>query len=444
MLNLRLFSAILFCTSILSANAVVAEPISTNKTIAVSNEQGGLNIVAVVGDQAISSFDVAARTKFVLATTKLSNTPDVIANIRPQIIRTLIDESLQMQEATKNGVSIDDKEVEQAIAGIEAQRGMPAGDIGRMLDANKVPTKTFYDQIRSQLAWGKTLSKVVRPRIKISAEEIELGKQSITAPSPLAQSATLNAKEVEISVIALPVESKKREAELAKLSDKLVAELRKGAKFEEVARQFSSGGNAKSFWIKPNQLDPAIVNALKTVKEGGITPAIRTAAGFTIVKLHSVRSSEKKQETAIAKPDAEITMKEILLKLKTTADDKEAGILLQIAKEVAENPGSCEEKTVASIKDPELYDIDVNFEKAAISELPPALKTIADSLKVGEVSTPFASEAGVRIYVMCAKKEIKGASENFVRETLFRQKFELEAQKYIRNLRREVFIEVRK
>jgi peptidyl-prolyl cis-trans isomerase SurA len=400
----------------------------------VAAQSGSLHIVAVAGNHAISSFDVDSRLKFIFATTNISRTADMVANIRPQVIRSLIDESLEIQEAAKNNIQIDDKEVAQAIGAIEEQRGMPPGGISAILKEHSVPEKTLTDQVRAQLAWGRLLSKTVRPRIKISDSEIALAQGRISIPA-----VKNNIKEMEISVINLPVEKPKDEKEIKGLSDKLWGELNKGARFEEIARQFSASSDGKPFWIRPEQLDPAVAGVLKATAEGAVTQPIRTANGYSIIKLLHIRAS--KDNT----PEMEVTLKEILLKLKPAASSKEADVLLQIAEEVAKNPGSCQEKGVASISDPDNFDIEVNFRKAPMSELPPALRSISDSLKLGDISTPFASAEGIRLYMLCDKKDITNQPVNAdkVREILFKQKFELEAQKYLRNLRRETFIEIR-
>src|SRR4051812_5705030 len=67
--------------------APTAEPATT---IAAASSSGqNADIVAVVNDQAVSSYDVANRIKFIVATAKLSNSPDMVARIRPQVIRSL-------------------------------------------------------------------------------------------------------------------------------------------------------------------------------------------------------------------------------------------------------------------------------------------------------------------------------------------------------------------
>lgn len=436
MYNARMVSSVAFALAVLGGAGDIAakEVVAAEKPIS-----GALNIAAVVNDQAVSSFDVNNRIKFILTTTRISDTPDTIAKIKPQVLRTLIDESLQLQEATKNNIKVDDKEIKQAIATIEVQRGMPAGGIANMLKAGHIPEKTFNDQIHAQLAWNKLLNKTVRPRIKISDDEVTFA-QGHAAP---AEPENISIKEVEIQVINLPIDKPSRVNEIRKLGDKLYSELKKGARFEEIARQFSAGGDTKSFWIRPEQLDPNVAQVLRTTKEGNITAPLMTNIGVSIIKLVHLRTN--KTEPKEEQNDAKIKLKEILLKLKPEATNKEADILLSIGEEVAKNPGSCKDEGVAGLSNPDDFDIEVNMLDTAFSELPPALRTISEKLKIGDISTPFASAEGIRLYMLCDKKEIKGAyvSPDKIREGLYRQKFELEAQKYIRDLRREAFIEVR-
>jgi peptidyl-prolyl cis-trans isomerase SurA len=458
----RIFSSFVLCalvTTIVagSGSDCWAKPVKKTEDstrFSQSNSQtGAMGIAAVVGEQAISSFDVNSRIKFIVVTTGISNTPEMIANIRPQIIHTLINESLQMQEATQNNIVVSDKEVADAIAGIEVQRGIPSGGIKNMLATNNIPSKTFDDQIRAQLAWSKILTRTVRPRIKISDEEISLADGRITS-TPVEKNNQNIITEIRISVINIPVDKPENEAKAKNFSDKLYVELHKKMNFEAAASQFSSGGDGKPFWIRPQQLDSNVAKSIRAIKEGAITKPIRTHDGFSIIKLFNVRTAKnnnnsKSKNNNVNKNtthDVEITFKEILLKLKLTGDSKEAEVLLQIGEEISKNPGKCEDEGIASISGLDDFDIEVNLRKAPFSKLPPALRNISDGMKLGDMSMPFASAEGIHLYMLCGKKNIVDSlpiNTDKIRESLFRQKFELEAQKYLRNLQREVFIEVR-
>jgi peptidyl-prolyl cis-trans isomerase SurA len=395
--------------------------------------QPGTSIVAIAGDRAITTGDVQSRIAFIVATTKISNTPEVIDRIRPQVIRSLIDESLQMQAAQRANISVTDAEIGPAVASIEESRGMPAGSIAQILQASGVSEKTFADQLRAQLAWNKLLSRKVRSQIKISDDEVTMLQKRMAAPASV--------EEVMIASITLPVDKTGREADIKKTADKLVSELRGGANFEEVARQLSSSGSGQldSFWIQPDQLDPAIAASIKQAGVGGITSPLRTNVGYTIVKLMNTRSITKENGTTIA------MLKEILLKMKPASDSNEANVLLSIAEQVSKNPGTCTDKSVANIDNLEASAIEVRFIKAPVAELPPALRTLTETLKTGDISGPMASDDGIRLFMLC---DLQHQAEELpnpvqVKDLLFRKKFELEAEKALRNLRRDSFVEIR-
>lgn len=397
--------------------------------------QPGMGIAAVVGEEAISSYDIENRLKFVLVTARLSNTPETLQRVRPQVARQLIDERLQMQEAQRQSIEISDKEVADAIAGIEAQRGMKPGSILAMLKDNNVPTETFTRQIRAQLAWGRLVQKKLRPRIRISDEEIALMRKKLATPR-LRQ-------ELEIALLVLPVDKPAREGDVKTLGDKFVQEVRGGASFEELSRQFSSssdGGRVEKFWVRPEQLDPGIARLLENARAGMVTDPLRGPEGFTIIKVYNTRALEEQGAEALS-----VMLKEIVLKLKNDASEKEAGVMLDIGKEVARHPGSCEDKGVAGVEGLDDFSIEVNQIRNTMAELPAALRTIAENLTVGGISPPFASSEGIKLYMLCEKSNVAAANidREQVAQLLTNQKLQLEAQKYLRNLRRETFIEIR-
>lgn len=451
---IRRSALLLLATTVLSLPAYGAPHFARESAPAASGHDVG--IVAVVGGDAISTYDLNNRLRFIITTAHLSDTPDVMSHIRPQVIRSLIDEKLQLQEADKNNIKVSQADIDQAIAAIEAQRGMPPGTITHILDDNHIPRETFTQQIHAQLAWSQLLSTKVRPLVHVSDEEIAMASHRFIPPAPKKNAPPAPpVQELKIAVITLPVDRPNRVQEIKRLGDKLVHEVRGGANFEEVSRQFSSatassGGKVEAFWIKLTQLEPNIAKILSNATPGMVTDPLRSSEGFTIIKVYDVHAAASKKTAEAEKPvpekpkGVEVTLKEILLKLKPDAPGKEADMMLQMGEEVAKNPGTCEEKGIAGIKDMDDFDIDVSFRTSLLSDLPPAVKIIAGTLKTGEISTPFASPEGIRLYMLCGKKDPDAnASRDEIYHMLMQQKMELEAQKYLRNLRRDVFIDVR-
>ena len=388
-------------------------------------------IVAVVNEEAITAYDLNARIKFVLATTRIASSPEAVAQLKPQILRALIDERLQLQAARQSTITLAEKEVEQAVAAIENQKGMPPGAIGQMLIANRIPEDTFTNQVKAQIVWSKLLQRKVRSQIKISDDEVAQMVRKLSAP--------VIKQELNIALLQLPIDKPAREKEVRRAAEKMVLEVRGGADFEELSRQFAGGaaregGKLPTFWVQPADLDPVVVRALQGAKPGYVTEPIRNSMGFTIIKVYDARDLPGQQPLGT----------EISFKLRSSTSSKELDALKNIAEEVAKNPGTCEEKNIAGLSDSGAA-ISVERTTQMLSDLPAALRVIADGMKPGDVSSPLMDEDGIKLYMLCGKREGVVAVVDTARAkaATYQQRMELEAQKYMRNLRRDAFIDIR-
>ena len=131
-----------------------------------------LGIAAIVNDDIISSLDVEDRLRIAIGNTGLSDTPDVREKLRPQILRQLIDEKLRTQQANARGITVSQKDVDDAVANIEKQNRRPPGSFEVFLREKNMPVRSFFEQIKSQIAWSKLVMKEWRRRGCVREEEI--------------------------------------------------------------------------------------------------------------------------------------------------------------------------------------------------------------------------------------------------------------------------------
>src|ERR1700689_3967534 len=83
-----------------------------------------MRIAAVVNDEVISLFDLVSRMKMVELSSNLPDTPETRQRIGGQVLRALVDEKLQLQEAKRQNVVATDDELNTALAQIEKQNSM--------------------------------------------------------------------------------------------------------------------------------------------------------------------------------------------------------------------------------------------------------------------------------------------------------------------------------
>lgn len=418
--------------SLLSASFAHAGNAAKQNTLSQSSE-GANRIVAIVNDNIISSKDVTDRTALVIATTGLQNSDEIEKKLSAQIIRGLIDEQLQIQAAKKLNLSVSSAEIQQAIAGIEQNRNKPAGSLKSFLKTRGVSPVAFEEQIKAQILWNKLISKKIAPSIAISDNEVRTEQERVSR---------LDTKKVQyqLASILLPVMRPEDSAPTQKLAEKLITEIKAGANFEAIANQLSAAGGKQSSpqWVASEQLNPHLKQALEQMGDKGVSSPIKTPSGYQIIQLLNKKSMN-------LAADVDVTLKQLILSLKEDAKSKEVDVLMEIARSIAKNPGTCEEKTVAGIDSFEGLNIDVNQLHLKLSEMSPSMRPFVEPLKVGGISEPFAAPDGIHLLMLCERSElpIAGSNKDQAKERIFSDKLQVETMKYLRDLRRAAYIDIR-
>ena len=141
---------------------------------APARAQDAVRIAAVVNDEPISVLDLLARSKLMLLTLSQPATPENIRQIAASVLRQLVEEKLQVQEAKARGLKVPDEEVQAEMDGLERVNGLPRGGLKRMFEANQIPMETLASQIRARLLWQRAvLRKMGPPTLLMSDEEID-------------------------------------------------------------------------------------------------------------------------------------------------------------------------------------------------------------------------------------------------------------------------------
>ena len=77
------------------------------------------------------------------------------------------------------------------------------------------------------------------------------------------------------------------------------------------------------------------------------------------------------------------------------------------------------------------------------ADLPPQLREVLGSIQVGHLTTPEATAQGLQMFALCNKKESKTDSplKREVRQELFAKSFDVEAKKFLDEIRKQAMIE---
>src|SRR5260221_2092543 len=236
-------------------------------------------IAAVVNDDVISIADVTARMRLVFASSNIEDTPESRQRVARQVVRILIDEKLQMQEAKRLNLKVSDEEIAGALGNIEAQNKLPKGGLDKMLAGRGIERGTLVDQLTATLAWGKVVRQNLNRVTPISDEEIDaaIARQRETAHQPRAR----------VAEIFLAVSNPQQDEEVHRFADQLFEQLRQGAHFPALAQQFSQSATAAVGgdigWVSPSQLANEIGSTVEELSPRQAAPPGRAAGGYYLI-----------------------------------------------------------------------------------------------------------------------------------------------------------------
>jgi peptidyl-prolyl cis-trans isomerase SurA len=393
-------------------------------------------IAAVVNDEAISVADVTSRLKMVMLSSNLTDSPETRQRVAAQVLRTIVDEKLQVQEAKRQNITATDEEINKAVAQIEKQNNMQTGQLDQVLKARGIERSALVDQLTASIVWSKLVRRLVSQTNVVSDEEIDYALKRAKE--------TANEPQSRVAEIFLAVDNPQQEDEVRRLAERLTEQMKQGARFSAVAQQFSQSATAAVGgdigWVRPEQLSPELGKAVAQMRPGELSAPIRAGAGYYLVLVLDRRSGK-----AAGPEDNLVHLVQIVFPLPPQAAEpmRRAAIAeAQSAKTTAKN---CEEllKIGKEKGSPQLS----SEGRLRVDQVTPAMRTIVLALEVGQTSPPIVQKNGVGVIMMCEKAAASSAltvpSRDEMAETLMRQRLETLARRYMRDLRRTAFVDVR-
>lgn len=388
-----------------------------------------VSIAAIVGDEVITTTDVNERRDLVLATAGIPATLETQQKITPRIVQGLIDETLQLREAKALSLSISDDELAKAIAAL-GTRGNPPETIQNFIARSKLSQRSFENQLRAQLAWNKVVQRKVRRNVSVGQDEVARAQAAAaTAPG-----------EMEVRLQAIEIKAGDKDAPaMSKLVDEVALAVQSGDEFTSIAARYAHQPALRlnpPVWMAEKSLPVPLQQALRRMKEGESTPALKGEGNMQFIQLVERKAAPKLADST------EYAIKQIAIPLPKKRDNASVAALNQTVSTLKANPGSCESAAIPAVS----VAPEVQFVRATLGALNPQQRNIISHLEVGEVSAPLAGPDAVRLVVVCEKIEAPGAAlpnADAMRQQLFAEKLELEAQKYLRNLRRDAFIDIK-
>ena len=410
---------------------------SAAMTVATTaKSQSVQRIAAIVNDELITAYDLESRIRLVIFSTRLPNTVDTRRRISSQVLRTLIDERLQMQEAKRRNISVSRRDLQRAKETIEKQNRLPKGGLEQVMKQSGIPLESINEQLRTGIAWSKLIGRRLRPRITIGEDEIDESLERIRFRQGQA--------EYRLSEILLTVDSPDQEANIRRTAERITDQVKKGARFNAIARQFSQSATAAVGgdlgWQHESELDDTLRQVVGKMGKGSMTSPIKTVAGYRILLLRDVRKIAQSE----AKPIT-LDLRQIFLPLPRQSAPSDIEAQIDLAKIVRDTASSCSDfstlaKEVGSPRPPSLG-------KFALKDLSPAIRQVVKDIPAGKISDPLKMPDGVMVLMVCNRdggtSVIKLPKRDEIADRLMNERMSLGARRYMRDIRLSAVIDVR-
>ncbi len=410
----------MFVRKLLTVSFMLLVLVGTGQSPALAQVAEG--VAAVVNDEVISTFDVRQRMRMIISSSRVKPDEKTLARIQQQALRGLIDERLQLQESQKFDIKVDQSEIDQAITRIARQNNVTLEDVKNDLRKSGISPSTLESQIRSEIAWQILVNGRYSQRVRVSNNQI--------AESKARMEAALSKPQYLISEVLLESPSPEQDPLIYQGALSLIQQMRDGAPFQAVAQQFSAAPSAAQGgdvgWIHKADLPEEIQAVIDEMKPGTLSSPIKVPGGYYIIALRD-------------KKDGGAPMVVDFNQIVAPAGQKDKlNNFMRKAK-------SC--KDVQGIKKSIPGAFSNAFEEVALSELAPAVRGVLESLQPGQYSKPVDNPQGSTVFMVCDKHYAEGAgipNDDQIADQLISTRLAMLSRRYLRDLRRDSTVEIRK
>ena len=407
--------------------------IPENFTIFGSDNPNVRTATAVVNGYVITGTDIDQRVALVTSASDAEVSEDERARLRVQVLRNLIDETLKIQAANALELPVDPAEVEQTYQQLAAQNfGQAPERMNEYLASIGSSPAALKRQIEGELAWERLLRRNITPFVNVSAEEVN----DVLTRLEEAR----GTEEYRLGEIYMNATAENREAVVQNMQ-RIMQQLEQGGSFVAYARQFSEATTAvvggDTGFLRLATLPQPMADAARQMQPGQLMGPIEIPGGFTIIYL-----IDKRQVLTVDPRDAVLSLKQISISFPQDVTESAANAKIEEFGEFIQSLRSCSDAENARTV---LGATVVSNDQIQARQLPEQLQNILLNLQVGQTTPPFGSaQDGVRVLMLCGRDDPEDAGKptfESVMNTIEEERINKRAQRYLRDLRNDAYIE---
>ena len=430
------FAVLLAFTGAAWAQTPAAPPVAAPEAAAAAPAVPtlGANIAAVVNDQLITTYDVQQRALLIALTSGVRPSQENTPALLQQALRSLIDERLQLQELRrleheqKFQIVADDKEMEEAIAGIARDNNKTPEQLKAEFAGFGIDIATMREQLRAQTSWQRFISGRFGSRLGIGRMEVDKALERITA--------SMSKPQYLVSEIFIDASKAGGRTEAIEGARQLIAQIQQGAPFAAVARQFSSASTAANGgdmgWISIDELRPEVAQIAAQLPPQQLSQPIPVSDGVFILAMRDRRTSGGQTM---------VTLKQAAVRLQANPSDAQiAEATRQLTSLRALSP-NCADLEAKAAQVPGV--VAGQLGETNLAELVPMFRGVVETLPENQASEPVRTQAGLHVLMVCSRRTVAQElpSRDQVEQRLKAEQLTMISRRELRDLRNSATIE---
>ena len=399
--------------ALLALLAIGAQP-------AAVQAQSPFSAVAYVNDAAITRYEVGQRARF------LEFIGAGQGDLREEALERLIEDELHRQEARRLGLRVGNDDITAGMTEFASRGELTLEEMNDRLREAGIDIDTFRNFIHAGVLWRELVNGIYGPEIRITDADIDRA---------LSLAAVMPVTEYQISELFLPDQPEFAE-DIARVTPQILA-ITSVEVFADAARQISASpsgeeGGRIDRWIPEGELSPEVNAAFSRARVGQVVGPIEFPGAIAFFQLRAQRNTRD-----VAAGQVEYEFRRV--GLPGGQSDTNRARFAEISARV---DGCADLGALVGQVAPELPAGAVSTITRARRDLDAATAAELGRLNPGGLSANLTQSGEMVVLMLCNRRVIADPSPSRaqVRERLFNQALERQAEVYISQLRAEAEI----
>jgi len=358
-----------------------------------------------------------------------------------QMLERMVLDKAQLQMARDTGIRVDELQVDRAVQRVAENNKMTLAEFRRVLERDRIPFDMWRQEVREQILLTRLREREVDDKIQVSDTEVDLFLEEQRARR--GQSVEYNVSHV---LVRVPEQASPERIEAARAkAAKVIAEAKGGADFGRLAASYSEAFDALQGgglgWRTQDRLPEAFATELAKMKPGEVSGVVRSSAG-----MHVLRLNDRRGAAAAGAAVQQTRLRHILIRVSESVSEAEARRrLAELRARIIAGRADFAELARTQSDDASAArggELDWVYPGDTVPEFEVAYR----DLRIGDTSEPVRTPFGFHLIQVLERRSADLSPERqrlVARQALRERKADEAYQEWLRQLRDQVYVELR-